>query len=878
MLALGRSVEMPRAPQRAASRSARWTTRRVLIGITGVAVLLRLAVAIALGDTANEVSGAADQFSYDVLAQRVLQGYGFSFPTAWYPFALANTPTAHWSYAYTLYLAAVYGIAGHHPLIARLIQALASGAGCWLIFRIGRRLFDDRVGLTAAALTAVYAYFVFFNAALMTQTFFILALLAAIDRALAIAERPTLGTWAALGACLGVGVLLRQTLLLYIPLLLGWLVWVTYGRLRLRDLIVAIVVVTLFIAPWTLRNYVAFGDFLLLNSNGGYFLWASNHPNQGTSFDPVHIAPVPAALQGAPEPVIDRALFRAAAGFIADDPIRFVRLSVSRAGSYFWLLPARSSPPLSNLARLGSFTLYFPFMLYGLVLSRARWRMCLPLYLYVGVDAVLHLGSWAAPRYRLPSDALLMVFAGLAVVDLARRLRRPAIGEPRAAKLVRAVAIAGAAATCVAPSARALDAGRWSPPHEIFRGVGRTVSPLLVSDQSGDVHLFFVTGAGPSEADTLMYARRPADGEWSAPVPLPPPSPGHHIEFPAITLDRQGWLHIVYQGPHYNHPEYQHVHLSRITDPHEWSHSTTLSSSGVFSSQIAAAPDGRLHVVYATPRDGIVYRSSDDRGRSWSDEVSVSATDTKGQGWNLPSLDVDARGRLHLAWTQYALPTAWPPTGVFYTRSLDNGETWAAPRQIAARDNGEATLLASADAVDLAWNGIDSGARMYASSNDGGATWSAPQPLDDELRGGNTGPPHLAIDAADKLHLLTAVNRSAGGEEIASLGWDGSVWSAPERLSVDDTARSIRQPAVAVVDGNHLYAAFHVDERAIFVTDMRVDAPTLTRRPVPTMTSGWRARIAGSSLRLRIVVAVLAFLALEAAAEYGWRTWRRSRR
>ena len=397
-------------------------TRRLLIAVTAMAVLLRIAMALALGDTAQPISGAADQVSYDTLAQRVAAGYGFSFPSRWYPFAQPNAPTAHWSYLYTLYLAAVYALCGHHPLVARLLQAVVSGLGCWLIFRIGRCLFDERVGLVAAALTAVYAYFVFFNVALMTQTFFILALLAAIDRALAIAARPTTTAWAALGVCLGGGALLRQTLLLFVPFLLAWLLWRTRCGRRRRDAALALALIALFVLPWTVRNYVAFGDFLLLNSNGGYFLYASNHPDHGTDFDPTRVAPVPAGLEGLPEPAMDRALFRAAAGFIAADPVRFLRLSWSRVGRYFWLLPSATSSLLSNAGRLCSFTLYLPFMLYGLVLSRHRWRLCVPLYLYLLVDTAVHLGSWAAPRYRLPSDALLMVFAALAVVDLGVRL------------------------------------------------------------------------------------------------------------------------------------------------------------------------------------------------------------------------------------------------------------------------------------------------------------------------------------------------------------------------------------------------------------------------------------------------------------------------
>jgi 4-amino-4-deoxy-L-arabinose transferase-like glycosyltransferase len=426
LVALGRARELLQLQHAAGAAAARRAPppARWLAGIIAAALLLRVAVALMLGDTVAPISGAADQVSYDALARRVLAGHGFSFPAAWYPFAQPDTPTAHWSYLYTLYLAGVYAVFGHHPLVARLLQVAASGLGCWLVYRIGRRLFDERVGLAAAALTALYGYLVFFNAALMTQTFFILALLAAVDRAQAIAARPTTANWAVLGICLGLGTLLRQTMLLYVPVLLIWLLWSTPGRARWRGAALAAALVGLCVLPWTARNYAAFGDFLLLNSNGGYFFYASNHPDQGASFDPTFTAPIPAELVGAAEPAIDRALFRTALGFIADDPVRFLRLSASRAASYFWLLPSSASTPLSNIGRVLSFTLYLPFMLYGLVLSRRRWRACMPLYLYVGVDTVLHLATWAAPRYRLPSDALMIVFAGLALVDLAGRVHR----------------------------------------------------------------------------------------------------------------------------------------------------------------------------------------------------------------------------------------------------------------------------------------------------------------------------------------------------------------------------------------------------------------------------------------------------------------------
>ncbi|MBI5877781.1 MAG: glycosyltransferase family 39 protein [Chloroflexi bacterium] len=397
---------------------------RKLVLVIALTVALRLGAAVYLGDNAAPLSGAHDQISYDTLALRLLDGHGYSFAQDWYPFTKANEPTSHWSFAYTLYLTAVYAVTGHHPLAARLIQALLSGGIAWLLYRLGTTLFDRRTGLAAAAAFALYAYWIFFNAALMTQTFYVMCLLSALLAVLQLRERPSMRGWVWLGLSLGLGALFRQTLILFAPVLVLWLAW--DGRARIprtawltRDLVrgaaVAAVIVALMILPWTVRNYLAYDDFLLLNSNGGYWFYASNHPIHGTNFDPSAAPPIPAALVGLSEPAIDRALFREGLNEIAADPGRFVLLSLNRTKDYFWLVPSDQSSPISNAARLFSFALYLPFMLLGLWLSRKNWRACLPLYLYIGFDTVLHLATWAAPRYRLPSDALLMVFVGLSL-------------------------------------------------------------------------------------------------------------------------------------------------------------------------------------------------------------------------------------------------------------------------------------------------------------------------------------------------------------------------------------------------------------------------------------------------------------------------------
>lgn len=428
-----------------------------LWAIIAVAILLRAGAALYLGDKVVELPGTFDQISYDALAQRVLDGHGFSFGTSWWPATRAGEPTAHWSYLYTLYLVAVYGLAGYHPLVARLIQAALAGLLMpWLVYRLGRRHFSPGVGLVAAALMAVYTYFVYYAATLMTETFYITGILWTLDVAGQLGQAPQLQDSKSkiqpvlLGLALAVTVLLRQVFLVFVPLLFLWLLWRSYRNraegadaqpasagarrypwlgpvLRMTGaLVVAGLILVLSIIPWTVRNYRAFGSLVLLNTNAGYaFFWA-NHPIHGYNFiailpasGPSYQALIPEELRPLNEAELDRALLTRGLAFIQEDPVRYLILSASRIKDYFKFWPSADSGMVSNVARVSSFGLFLPVMLVGLWRGRrGAPRAASLLYLFMLAYTLVHLLSWALIRYRLPVDAVLIVFAGVALRDL----------------------------------------------------------------------------------------------------------------------------------------------------------------------------------------------------------------------------------------------------------------------------------------------------------------------------------------------------------------------------------------------------------------------------------------------------------------------------
>jgi len=426
---------------------------RPLLAILLVSVALRVAAAFVMGNSVRELPGTADQRSYHELATRVLTGHGFTFGEPWWPATRANAPTAHWSYAYTFYLVGVYGLLGLNPLAARLIQAVLVGIlQPLLVYQLARFLLRPSFALIAAGLMAGYAYFVYFAAALMTESFYVVAVLAALFFALRRADpaEPPLSTasrrWAAggLGISLAVGVLLRQVVLVFVPVLLAWLVVALRrrfsGRAAWQPAAIAAAVLGVCLLPFTLYSSARFGRFVPLNTNAGFAFYWANHPIHGTSFQsilsgdqPNYGELLPPELLHLDEAALDRELLIRGIGFVVDDPVRYVMLSVSRVADYFLFWPTAGSSLVSNLSRVASFGWLWPFMAAGAVLALRRTRsfrgaLFSPaglLSLFALVYTMVHLLSWSLVRYRLPVDAVLLVFAGSAIGEAIERVRGP---------------------------------------------------------------------------------------------------------------------------------------------------------------------------------------------------------------------------------------------------------------------------------------------------------------------------------------------------------------------------------------------------------------------------------------------------------------------
>ncbi|PKO13674.1 MAG: hypothetical protein CVU39_17755 [Chloroflexi bacterium HGW-Chloroflexi-10] len=418
--------------------------KNILILIILFSIIFRIAAAIYMGNKVVELPGTADQITYHTLAQRILNGHGFTFDRPWWPATQPGEPTAHWSYLYTFFLTAIYRLFGVVPLAARIIQAILIGfLQPVLIYLIAKKIFDSSTALIAATWMAAYVYFIYYTAALLTEPLFITSVLAIIYFTLKIREEKSanFSMYFYLGLMCGTAVLLRQAFLLFLPFLFLWILWLKRKPHFIKDFLklsVSGLIILACILPFTWFNYIRFERFVLLNTNAGFAFYWANHPVYGTQFEGIlpeemgnYLILLPEELKGLDEAALDQALLQRGLQFVQEEPGRYFLLSLSRIPILFEFLPSKQSSLISNFSRVASFGIALPFILIGIMLSLVHLhRKKQPLFdssifiilLFGLVYCSIHILSWTLVRYRLPVDALFLIFAAYAIRNLSQKI------------------------------------------------------------------------------------------------------------------------------------------------------------------------------------------------------------------------------------------------------------------------------------------------------------------------------------------------------------------------------------------------------------------------------------------------------------------------
>ena len=280
-----------------------------------------------------------------------------------------------------------------------------------VIFELAALLFGGLAALLAGLAAAVYPFFVFSTTDIRSEPLFMFLLTLAI--LLLVRGQP-----AGAGVATALAALTRPTALLCLPLFALFA-----GRKKAAPLLIA---AALTLAPWVARNYLRFGEIILVNDAGSYSVWHASHEEtrriyatrdraefqrRGWDFETKTIHEVARQVEArATTPnTRDREWRRLAIEELRRDPEASARFAAQKAWYYWrpWLNPIEYSTRAVVVSALILIPL-FVLAAIGIARHRLRWAVLI----YFAVLWLAHIPHQVVMRYRIPfTDPLLITFA-----------------------------------------------------------------------------------------------------------------------------------------------------------------------------------------------------------------------------------------------------------------------------------------------------------------------------------------------------------------------------------------------------------------------------------------------------------------------------------
>lgn len=313
-----------------------------------------------------------------VMAKNILAGKGMSI--AYFgPERITTSFSPFEAYFYAL-MHYLFGYSKISYALIILIRSLFSIATAYIVFLIAKMVFSKRVAYLALIGTAFHPSLIYYSAIntnLVRSPFSVFSISLVVLSLVWFSRDPNLRRSAIVGAIFGISCLIQSNTLAFIAFALLWMMYVIWQRFHnvfsvssIRVLISMPLALVLVVSPWTIRNYLATGEFVLIRAGFGTYFWASNNPDvtdvskvmplpleeiniPGTNtLDPV----LKKKIQYASDKERDYILLNEAFRFISHNPERYFDLSKQRFINY-WLGP--------NKTRASSIKKIFDYMFSG---------------------------------------------------------------------------------------------------------------------------------------------------------------------------------------------------------------------------------------------------------------------------------------------------------------------------------------------------------------------------------------------------------------------------------------------------------------------------------------------------------------------------------
>lgn len=300
---------------------------KVLIFILGFCFVLTAAYAFYF-----KIQPAVDARAYDRIAQNIAGGFGYREnldKDLAYDYAIARVGPL-----YEYFLAGIYKIFGHSYAAVWLIQALLHTLAAWFIYLTAFLVFlnsDSRkkIAVLAAAIVAFYPDLIEISAMLMSETLYLFLLCLVLWLFFRYLANPGWGAMLILAVFLGLAVLARPPVIFFIPIILFYFL----KKKQLLKAGIFLIVLLIVFAPWTVRNYVVYQEFMPLGAAGNFNFWIGNYHGgngeQGPTVEQMQFESTHPVRE------INGESMRQFKNFLVQYPGEFIKLTLLRINKYF---------------------------------------------------------------------------------------------------------------------------------------------------------------------------------------------------------------------------------------------------------------------------------------------------------------------------------------------------------------------------------------------------------------------------------------------------------------------------------------------------------------------------------------------------------------
>ncbi len=380
-----------------------------------------------------------DGEGYQKMAINILSGKGFFLGESDDPILRNHgKPTLLRPPLYPYFISLVYYMFGYNQTLIVVIHILVNLLMIFIIYQIAVKVFDRKTAFLSSFVLSLYPPFIWYLSRLYNENLFNILLALSVLYAVKIFSDISLKNSIIFGLLSGLTSLCKGQMIVYPLVLLPGLIYVYQSDIAkvVKRFSLMLIFMLLVISPWTVRNYIVSGKFVLIQSGAAIHFMRGNalfEKNIGFS-NPYHKNAMDEAFakerkiikqfesvnkRKITELELTEVFDNIVMEYIKNNPLRFIK-KILTGCLQFWYLGE------SKVKSTGMAIIQFPLILFAIMgiypVYKKRSKLIIPVYSLIIFFTVIHAALLAISRYSIPVMPYVIILASFGITNLYENL------------------------------------------------------------------------------------------------------------------------------------------------------------------------------------------------------------------------------------------------------------------------------------------------------------------------------------------------------------------------------------------------------------------------------------------------------------------------